>query len=132
MLPREAYRRTLRCSLRGGSRPGNSTILLIAVPLVGGIKFAGHLAQSRREALQECHRPGPLADIVGQVHATAFAADRVVELRGEVSRLVDQAAARGRARDDHTTRPEHHLVKRVARIALTEILQLRVVTGPGF
>ena len=32
--------------------------------------------------------------------------------------MVDQAAARGRVRDDHTTRPEHHLVKRVARIAL--------------
>src|SRR5580692_5442273 len=57
---------------------------------VAGIKLAGLLPKSRREALQQGHWPGPLADVVGQIHATLFAVLQVVELRGgEASRFLN-------------------------------------------
>jgi hypothetical protein len=69
----------------------------LPTPFLRGIKLAAHLPQSCREALQECHRPGLLADIVRQIHAALLAAHQIIELGDEVSHLMDQPAARGRA-----------------------------------
>jgi hypothetical protein len=46
----------------------------MSAPFLWGIELAAHLPQSCREALQERHWPGPLANVVRQIRAATFAA----------------------------------------------------------
>src|SRR5216684_2997857 len=90
----------------------------LLVPLVLGIELAAHLPQSCREALQERHWPGPLANVVRQVGTALLAAWEVIELRHEVSRLMDQAAARGRPAENEAPRKEHQVIECVLCVVL--------------
>jgi hypothetical protein len=92
--------------------------LLIAAPFLWGIELAAHLPQSYREALQERHWPGLLANVVRQVGTALLAACEVIELRHEVSRLMDQAAARGRPAENEAPRKEYHVIECVLCVVL--------------
>src|SRR5712691_2886466 len=108
-----------------GMAPGNGTTSLIAVPLHWGIELAGHLPQPCREAFQERRNPRTIIDLVRQIDVFAgplVQANMFAELGGEVSRLVNQAAARGRLTQDDSLRVADHLVIGIARVVLDECI----------